>query len=461
MWMTVSRASAIGMPSKPRWKSDVSKRRKGNLSYFIGQFESGRGRRVFAVPYEWYRRSKIAACQRPSVVEGEAQDQQVLVLWVAADEFGPSILQRIGELLSKVQDNSTVTAKIIGPRSSSEFRQILKEIEEKGQPRQERAGVKAASFSWENTGGRIEIYSPWATAMPGLLAYRLKSPTQSGGVECRSYLACSRMFNRLLSDAGLELRYHIDSDEALFESLFHELNRRQVTVGEDSIVLIGEWDSFYARALPLTFSAVACKYIANRNIEKAHPPSDDLTRQLVGKCATTEDGIDQMKAGVVLPQALHIRQYSYLSGLDGEVLEDRASKLMPKKVDKEKDDGGKENSAILPLMKSLKGPRSLIIFGDSSHASNPKSRTRRSRQSEFWGQTCTMRFSFFRLCASNFPPSSFSRPIWTRVILMKVNESGLAMSLSFRTSACRWRLNFNRASHRFERVIKPLRSSPS
>lgn len=312
------------------------------LSYFIGQFESGRGRRVFAVPYEWYRRSKIAACQRPSVVEGEAQDQQVLVLWVAADEFGPSILQRIGELLSKVQDNSTVTAKIIGPRSSSEFRQILKEIEEKGQPRQERAGVKAASFSWENTGGRIEIYSPWATAMPGLLAYRLKSPTQSGGVECRSYLACSRMFNRLLSDAGLELRYHIDSDEALFESLFHELNRRQVTVGEDSIVLIGEWDSFYARALPLTFSAVACKYIANRNIEKAHPPSDDLTRQLVGKCATTEDGIDQMKAGVVLPQALHIRQYSYLSGLDGEVLEDRASKLMPKKVDKEKDDGGKE-----------------------------------------------------------------------------------------------------------------------
>lgn len=30
MWMTVSRASAIGMPSKPRWKSDVSKRRKGN-----------------------------------------------------------------------------------------------------------------------------------------------------------------------------------------------------------------------------------------------------------------------------------------------------------------------------------------------------------------------------------------------------------------------------------------------
>ncbi|MCW5797096.1 MAG: conserved membrane protein of unknown function [Nitrospira sp.] len=312
------------------------------LSYFIANFESGPNHHFFAVPYEWYRHSKIAACRRSSDAEGETKDQQVLLLWVAADEFGPSILQRIDELLTKIQKHSPVTAKIIGPRSSSEFRSILKEIEEKGQAQQERAGAKSTSFTWKNNGGHIEIYSPWATAMPGLLSYRLKSPTQNGGVECQSYQTCSRMFDRLLSDAGLDLRYHIDNDRALFESLFHELNRRQVTVGEDSIVLIGEWDSFYARALPLTFSAVACKYIADSNIQKAHPPSDALMKQLGGKCATTEDGIDQIKTGAVSPQALQIRQYSYLSGLDGEVLEERPSKLMPKKEEKEKDDGAKE-----------------------------------------------------------------------------------------------------------------------
>ena len=330
------------------------------LSYFIGHFQSGPGARVVAIPYEWYRRSKIAACRTPGDAAGEAKDQQVLVLWVAADELGQSILQRINELFSKFKNHQNVTTKIIGPRSSSEFRDMLKEIHERGHTQEERADTHAASFFWQNEqGGHMEIYSPWATAMPGLLSYRLKSPRLKGGAECHSYAECSGMFYQLLSDVGLDLRYQIDSDRVLFESLFHELNRRQVTVGEDPIVLIGEWDSFYARALPLTFSAVACTYIADTTIPKAHVPSDAVRKQLEGKCATTEDGIDQIKAGVVSPRALRIRQYSYLSGLDGEVLENRASKPMSQNENKETEEGGKAKLRDITSYEKPEGPSQL------------------------------------------------------------------------------------------------------
>ena len=105
--------------------------------------------------------------------------------------------------------------------------------------------------------------------MPGLLSYGLNSGSQKNGVGCQSYGACKKVFTELLSDAGLLLKYSIDSDQVLFESLFEELNRRRVTVGADSIALIGEWDSFYARSLPLTFSAAACRYITDEKVAKA------------------------------------------------------------------------------------------------------------------------------------------------------------------------------------------------
>lgn len=317
------------------------------LSYFTWNFkaDSGSPFRSFATPYEWYRRSRIAACRAPSEAEGEGKDREVLVLWVAADEFGQLILQPIDELLKMFRPQNVtpkvaanVTAKIVGPRSSSEFRSMLKEIQERGQTQKEGADKKTAPFSWQEGNGQMELYSPWATAMPGLLSYRLKG-TNQGAAECRSYASCSDRFHQLLSEAGLALRYRIDSDKVLFESLFEELHRRQVTVGKDSIVLIGEWDSFYARALPITFSAAACRY-----------------RQ---QCSTTEQGVDQLKKGELSPQALNIRQYSYLSGLDGEVPEDRSSKPASKNEDKEKGDGDKAKVRDISTYEKPEGPSQL------------------------------------------------------------------------------------------------------
>lgn len=334
------------------------------LSYFTWQFE----KKPVAIPYEWYHRSKIAVCRAPKAKigteVGEEKDQQVLVLWLAAEESEELILQRIDELLKKLREPdiaANITAQIVGPRSSAEFRTLLKEIQKRDQTKKEEDGKKAEPFSWQRENKALALYSPWATAMPGLLAYGLKRSKPGEGDECNSYAACNKRFHELLGDAGLDLQYSTDSDRVLFESLFDELNRRQVTVGKDSIVLIGEWDSFYARALPLTFSAAACHYISDATVKKVSPPPDVLVNKLRKKCGTTEEGVDQLKKGEISPRDLNITQYSYLSGLDGEVPEDRASKLKSKSEDKEKEkeESGKAKLRDIASYEKPEGPSQL------------------------------------------------------------------------------------------------------
>lgn len=295
-----------------------------------------------ATPYEWYKRSVIASCRAVDEKMDKEKARHVLVLWVAAEETEQTILGRVKQLLSKIRPpslESTVSAKLVGPRSSSEFRSMLREIETDGKAGNLVKGNQKAVDLRRKEQAPIALYSPWATAMPGLLAYGLSSESQKNGVGCRSYDACKKVFSELLTDAGLLLKFSIDSDLVLFESLFEELNRRHVTVGADSIALIGEWDSFYARSLPLTFSAAACRHITDEKVKRAHPLSDVLTSQLKGKCATTEQGIDQFKTGAISPRTLNIRQYSYLSGLDGEAAVDQGSPSRPKGDDKDKEKG--------------------------------------------------------------------------------------------------------------------------
>ncbi len=335
-----------------------------SLAYFTWEFPADVAQpgvtTPVATPYEWYSRSRIAACRAFDEKAGEEKARHVLVLWMAAEESEQTILGRIDALLFKLPQ-SNVTAKIVGPRNSSEFQRMLKEIQDRSQTEKAGADKKKALFSWHKGNGNIALYSPWTTAMPGLLSYGLKRGNQKDGVECRSYATCKDVFPQLLSDAHLDLRYSIDSDEVLFESLFEELNRRQVTVGEDPIALIGEWDSFYARALPLTFSAAACRYITDATVKKVHPPSDVLMNKLRGKCATTEEGVDQFKRGSISPLTLHVRQYSYLSGLDGEASDDQPGKPKPKGDDKEKDkgEGGKAKLRDIGSYERPEGPSQL------------------------------------------------------------------------------------------------------
>jgi hypothetical protein len=171
---------------------------------------------------------------------------------------------------------------------------------------------------WPNTGGAIELYSPWTSAMKGLLAYGLKKEGGKGDA-CTTYESCEQEFYRRLASANVRLVYDVGSDDRLFVALVEELERRQVRLGWDAVILIGEWDSFYGRALPIEFRAAACAKVATFS-------DADLKQILVPPtikswCPTVARAIDLQiqRPADYESLTLNVFRYSYLSGLDGEV----------------------------------------------------------------------------------------------------------------------------------------------
>ncbi len=293
-----------------------------SLSYFTWKFPKNSDESVPTqyTPYEWYSLNPTETCGKSS--NPEDSPSHVAVLWMKSSESDDKILARISALLSTVhtsvpkEPKPPIRAKLVGLRNSSEFRSVLKEIEAMILP-----GKVKADYKWPTKNHTLDLYSPWATAPPGLLAYGLKSE-HSAMHQCTSYFTCEATFTQLLRTGGLVSRYSIESDAVIFDTLMQELDRRRVRIGLDRIVLIGEWDSVYARALPITFAAAACKHIS-REAKK-------------DRCIDIGEGVDKLLASELSPQ-LNIMQYSYLSGLDGEASEDQAKRTRVKEEDKSKD----------------------------------------------------------------------------------------------------------------------------
>ena len=294
---------------------------------------------VQALPYEWYRLRKTRVCG-----EEASRASAVLVVWLPEEALNRGFLATLTSLSQAlvcqeskqkheclltddrrtlVRLNPTVqqavTFKIMGPRSSSGFRSFLQEAGDLyGEPH-EGIGV------WPNADGAIELYSPWTSAMKGLLAYGLK--TEGGkGTACTTYEVCEQEFHRRLAMANVRLVYDVGSDDRLFGALVEELERRQVRLGWDAVILIGEWDSFYGRALPIEFRAAACAKVATfpeADLKQIQVPVDIKTW-----CPTVSRAIDLQiqRPADYESLTLNVFRYSYLSGLDGEVPGDDAAR---------------------------------------------------------------------------------------------------------------------------------------
>ncbi len=290
-----------------------------------------------AVPYEWYRLRKTRVCD-----ESRLRPQYVLVVWLSDEALSRGFFAtltsfsqalvceespkrsecRLADGKPKlVRLNPTlqqaVTFKILGPRSSSGLRSLLEEAGELYHEPHEGIGI------WPNADGAIDLYSPWASVMKGLLAYGLK--TDGGkGAACASYAACEAEFTVRLRQADIRLIYDVGSDDRLFESLVAELERRQVRLGWDAVILIGEWDSFYGRALPIEFRAAACAKIAT--FSETDLATIQVPREVKTWCPNVASAVDlQIRRPADYESlTLNVFRYSYLSGLDGEVLGEAA-----------------------------------------------------------------------------------------------------------------------------------------
>ena len=285
-----------------------------------------------ALPYEWYRLRKTRVCGNE-----ESHATNVLVVWLPDEAFSRGFLATLTSLSQALvcQEHrqqreclltdekrklvrlnpaiqQAVTFKILGPRGSSAFRGLLQEAGELYGGSHEGIGV------WPNADGAIELYSPWASAMKGMLAYRRRK--ESGkGEDCSTYETCEQEFYRRLAHANVRLVYDVGSDDRLFETLVEELERRQVRLGWDAVILISEWDSFYGRAVPIEFRAAACAKVAT--FSEADLKQILVPATIKAWCPTVARAIDlQIQRPVDYESlTLNVFRYSYLSGLDGEV----------------------------------------------------------------------------------------------------------------------------------------------
>ncbi len=345
---------------------------------------------VPALPYEWYRLRKTKVCG-----EEDARSQSVLVVWfpdealsrgffASLTSFAQALVCQASEkkqacvltddtrtlvrLNPKIQQ--AVTFKIVGPRGSSAFRSLLDEAGRAYAEPHEGIGI------WPNADGWIDLYSPWSSAMKGLLAYGLKTGAGKG-LACGTYEVCEQEFYRRLAQAKVRLVFDIGSDDQLFESLVEELERRQVRLGWDAVILIGEWDSFYGRALPIEFRAAACKKIAT------FPETDlqliQVPVEIKSWCSTIPQAIDLQ----VQRQAdyesllLNVFRYSYEGGLDGEVPgEDKGKAARAdhlKDGQRERPEGTGQIDYVRALVNRIheegEGARAIGIFGTDPYDS--------------------------------------------------------------------------------------------
>jgi hypothetical protein len=307
---------------------------EGHLSFVEWEAQSP----VQGLPYEWYRLRKTRICGVPA-----SHADSVLVIWVPEEALSRGFfatltsfsqglvcqetsksdclltdsIPRLVRLNPPVQ--KAVKFKIVGPRSSSAYRGILEEAGRLyGEPHQ---GIGI----WPNIDGAIELYSPWASAMKGLLAYGLK-PESGKGPACTTYEDCEGEFYRRLTDANVRLVYDIGSDDQRFEALIAELERRQVRLGWDAVILIGEWDSFYGRALPIEFRAAACAKVAT--FTEADLKTIQVPVDIKGWCSTVPRAVDLQiqRPADYESLTLNVFRYSYLGGLDGEIPGDDAAR---------------------------------------------------------------------------------------------------------------------------------------
>jgi hypothetical protein len=323
---------------------------EGHLSFIEGDTQ-GAGH---ALPYEWFRLRKTRVCG-----EEQKQIQSTLVVWIPDDTLSRGYLATLTSLSQAMvcqeskQKNEcvltddrrklirldatvqqAVTFKLVGPRSSSALRAILEEAGSLyGEPHE---GGKV----WPNVNGTIELYSPWASAMKGLLAYGLKKEGGKGPA-CQSYEACEQEFFYRLAAADVRLVYETGTDDKLFDTLIEELDRRQVRLGWDAVILIGEWDSLYGRALPIEFRAAACAKVAT--FTEAELKQILVPTTIKAWCPTVPRAIDLQiqRTADYESLTLNVFRYSYLSGLDGEVPGDDSAKAArvekPKNTEAAKD----------------------------------------------------------------------------------------------------------------------------
>jgi len=278
-----------------------------HIGYFGYQFdnknefnsESEINNQTRAIPYEWFLLDPFPS-QEMNVKYGA-----ILVLWLGEEYFPGKRLEGLRLLFEYFQERfkgkPALTMKVLGPTNSTTLQEIISEalpsncsikellkrmysyigVQEdlggikKDIPQEEQIARAQNEFEIAkrklkneligpapDCEKKFEIYSSWATADP-LLMVSKKQITRPMLVKMYKKVQSEGIFKEedifkfILRHKGVYLQRSIHTDHQLTDELVQELRRRGINMRSESsgdIILISDWDTFYGRALPISFT---------------------------------------------------------------------------------------------------------------------------------------------------------------------------------------------------------------
>jgi hypothetical protein len=248
--------------------------------------------------YEWYRPRVF------SVGSGNNDSRpNVLVLWLDDSYFEDDPLIRLPLLLEQLTDVNVLPpgtpqprVALVGPRRSSTLRSMLPLWQSDVQPLTAIANRSLAALA-KKVINRIELFSATPSAMDEVLVNNPTTPDLTPRISVRDKLL----------EAGFKSFHNFSATDAqIAHEIFGELALRGADLKDEKkhVVLISEWDTFYARMLSLTYGA------------------ELAVRQKSGRSGSAFDRNDFIKAYVsgVMTEPSNFHSFVYLRGLDGQTV---------------------------------------------------------------------------------------------------------------------------------------------
>jgi hypothetical protein len=281
--------------------------------------------RSMIVPFEWCERK---AGENRAELGGAQLPDRVCILWLRDEEFQSDPLTRLNWLLLEPgQGFAPVQARpkirIIGPRSSTTLLAMVKE---------------AAEFpEREALLQDVEVWSPTATASDALLLHGVQKA--KGAFTVRALLE-----KKLGSDDHPFLfRRATLTDQDVIKVILEELQKRrglklgcEFGAGKckgDRVALVAEWDTFYGRALPLTFEREVCRTDIDLLLTGRHASNFLVFRYLRGidgmlpgpaPSGDDKNKESEKKGALVREQIEGLNQADYLRRLSRELADQNA-----------------------------------------------------------------------------------------------------------------------------------------
>jgi len=255
------------------------------------------------VPFEEYEPREYLSVHEFSELQTTQHYQKILLVWLDEEYFDDDPAPRlalfygaINNLLpTNISNAMTVSRAIIGPRSSSTLRALLASKTD--------LGTNANLwFKICETLKPIQLILATPTAMDEVLVGRANNVTNDFRVPRTAVAAALRDQGLFASVANFAC-----TDQQLAVEALDELKLRGIdliTQPKQHLVLISEWDSFFARMSGLAFAAE----MSVRQTNGANHPTNRL------------DFIAQVRAGSNLWSS-NLHRFVYLQGLDGEAAE--------------------------------------------------------------------------------------------------------------------------------------------